>query len=342
MLTLEEAIHDQNDLYTLCNDRALETNELFKPNSYYGIDSIIKEYCSFPKNKPLKIIFPHGIYLDNNFVWDVERKSIIPCIYIHSLYRYKLYREKTNKIILQTASPFVYLSKMMKKESKHKRNGTIFFLSHSTHHVTAISNQEKILSNIEKLDAKYKPFSICIYWKDFLLGRHKIFEKNGYRIVTAGHMYDPFFLHRLYHLCSMHKYSASNELGTHLFYSVKAGCSFFFMEYGNPYWEASINVLQRDAPTLDTNISKNFFDVFSNPLDEPTTEQMKMVNEFLGTCYLRSPDELRAELDFADRIDKFGISRHPFTNNIHYRLPNLIPRTLLRNFKRNINNIISK
>jgi hypothetical protein len=43
-------------------------------------------------------------------------------------------------------------------------------------------------------------------------------------------MFDPRFLVRLHHLCSMHRYACSNELGSHLFYAVKAGCSYFIFQ----------------------------------------------------------------------------------------------------------------
>ncbi len=342
MLTLDKAIDDQRDLHKLCNDRPLETNELFKPNSFYGIDSIIKEYCSIPHEKLLKVVFPHGVSYSRYFVWEAEKNTTIPCIYYYSPHRYEIYKKKTNKIIIPAASPFIYLTELLKYQPKPVRKGTIFFPSHSTHHVTATFNFDKIIADIEQLEDKYKPVTICIYWKDFNLGHHKLFEERGFRVVSAGHMFDPWFLYRLYYLCSAHKYSASNELGSHLFYSVKAGCSFFFIRYHAPAREAPTSILERDVSTPDQDITKKLLELFSNPIEESTPEQLAVVDEFLGSKYLKTPSELRAELEFADKLDKFGFSRHPETKKMYYRMPNLIPRELLRNMKRNLRNNVAK
>lgn len=341
MLILDEAIDDQGDLHKLCCDRLLETKELFKPNSYYGIDSVIKKYSLIPHNKALKIIFPHGVSLSNNFVWEEERNAIIPCVYFYSPHRYKIYKNETNKVVLPAASPFVYLTELLKKQSNHKRGGTIFFPAHSTHHVTSIMDFEKLATALEQLDDKYKPISVCIYWRDYNLGRHKIFKEKGFRIVSAGHMFDPLFLFRLYHLCAIHKYSTSNDFGSHLFYSVKAGCSFFFMNYKQTAKKGTGGIFEKDVlipDQIDQKIVNNLVELFSEPTEKPTNKQLHTVDNYLGVKYLKTPDELRAELEFADRLDKFGFSRHPESKRMYYRMPNLIPRRLLRAIKRKLAN----
>ena len=341
MLTLDKTIDHQSDLHKLCCDRSLKTRELFKPNSFYGIDYIIKKYSAIPPNKALKIIFPHGVSLSNNFVWKEEKNAIIPCVYSYSPHRYKIYKNETNKVVLPAASPFVYLAELLNQQPNPEREGTIFFPAHSTHHVTSIMNFEKLATDLEQLDDKYKPISVCIYWRDFNLGRRKIFKEKGFRIVSAGHMFDPWFLFRLYHLCSTHKYSASNELGSHLFYSVKAGCSFFFMNYEQTVKKATGSILERDVATpdqIDQKIVNNLVELFSKPTEKPTNEQLHIVDDFLGVKNLKTPDELRKELEFADRLDKFGFSRHPESKKMYYRMPNLIPRKLLRNIKHYIVN----
>ena len=57
-----------------------------------------------------------------------------------------------------------------------------------------------------------------------------------------------------------------------------------------------------------------------------TNEQLRTVDEFLGVKNLKTPDELRAELEFADRLDKFGFSRHPKTRRLFYRVPRFVTK----------------
>jgi len=152
-------------------------------------------------------------------------------------------------------------------------------------------------------------------------------------------MFDPWFLFRLYHLCSTYKYSASNELGSHLFYSVKAECSFFLINYNQTVRrKGTRSILERDVATPDQTIVNNLLRLFSKPTEKPTDEQLHIVDDFLGVKNLKTPDELRKELEFADRLDKFGFSRHPESRQMYYRMPNLIPRRLLRAIKRKLAN----
>lgn len=334
LLTLDKIIDEQSDLQKLCHDRSLETKELFEPNSFYGIDFVIKKYSLIVSNKTLQIIFPHGVNLSNIFVWEAEKKASIPCVYFYSPHRYKIYKKETNKAVLPSASPFIYLAELLKNESVPKREGTIFFPTHSSHHVTAIMDFDKLANELEQLDDKYKPITVCIYWRDFNLGHHKIFQKKGFRIVSAGHMFDKWFLFRFYHLCSTHKYAMSNELGSHLFYSIKAGCSFSLMNYKQAIKQATGSILKRDTSVPDQKIVADLVRLFSVPLEEITDEQLRCVDSYLGIEYLKTPDELRAELEFADNLDKYGFSRHPESKKMYYRVPNLVPRRFLRKIKK--------
>jgi len=333
--TLEETLAEQNCLERLCQDRTLETAEIFKPNAYYGMDFIIKKYSNIAFNTPLKVILPHGINTTNK-IWSVERKALLPIIYNYSPFRYPLYNKYTNKIILHSAAPYVYLSEMLKADIKPKRTGTIFFPAHSSHHVTASMDYKKLADNLELLEEKYKPITICIYWRDYNLNTHKVFEQRGFKIVSAGHMFDPLFLFRLHQLCSLHKYAACNKIGgSSLFYAVKAGCSYFIIHDKNLDYKTSENILRRDCLGLDYH--KPTYEVilklFDNPLENISDEQRIFVDEFLGSNYLKSPLNLKAELLFADRLDKYGFAQHPETKKNCYKIPNFIPRKLLRDIK---------
>lgn len=65
-------------------------------------------------------------------------------------------------------------------------------------------------------------------------------------------MFDPRFLVRLHHLCSMHRHARSNELGSQLFYTVKASCSYFHLAGETKYvYEATRS---EDVPRIPIEI----------------------------------------------------------------------------------------
>jgi hypothetical protein len=89
--------------------------------------------------------------------------------------------------------------------------GTIEFPAYSTHHIRASFDFKSYAEYLEKLDERFKPIVICIYWKDYLSGHHVEFQKKGFKIITAGHMFDLFML-RIVNICSQFKYANSNQL----------------------------------------------------------------------------------------------------------------------------------
>ncbi len=304
MLSLEETIQSQEDLDFLCSDRPLNTNEIFKGNAFYGIDNVIKEYAGFPKEYQLKVVIPHGIYLNKNRVWDSERNACLPIIFCYPAFRKQIYEIMTDKKVILSASPYIYTIELLKHKRKPKRRGLIFFPHHSTHHISVKMDYLNLAEELCRLDDKFKPITICIFWRDYNLGHHKAFEKKGLRIVTAGHMFDPLFLFRLHHLCSIHQYASGNGLGSHIFYSIKSGCSYFHFTRIKYKFNASDEIIKRDTSILTEAEENEIITIFSEPKERPSDEQLNFVNDHLGDQYQKTKDELHALLKFAEILDK--------------------------------------
>jgi hypothetical protein len=306
MLNLQEVLASQNNLEQLCADRPLKTKEVFAPNAYYGISTILKDYAGLPKSYSLKAIMPHGIVFDEDYVWRSERVAHLPVLFCYPPYRRDTYVRQMSKRIALSASPFLYLVEMLKDLPKPDRQGTIFFPHHSTHRVTAMVDFERLAQQVASLGDEYKPITTCLYWRDFNLGRHIPFQKRGMRIVSAGHIYDPNFLYRLYHLCSIHRFAAGNGLGSHIFYAVKAGCSYFHLEGSEVADKATDPVVQHDISRTPAAKESMLKSLFGRPVPHVTAEQLKVVDYYLGCEYLKSPRSLRRQLLYAEVLDKIG------------------------------------
>lgn len=303
MLTLKQTLADQEDLASLCADRPLVTDELFPGNAYYGGDRILKEYSGY--DRPLKVVIPHGVNFNDHFVWSSEARIPLPAIFSFGPHRTRAYEKESNKVVLPSASPFLYLIELLKDQPKPERKGTIIFPGHSSHHLTAQMDFAGIATRLAGFEDEYQPVTVCLYWKDYLLERHEVFRQRGFKVVSAGHMYDPYFFWRFYHLCSMHRYAAANTYSSALHYSVKAGCSFFFLEsFG--YREEGEDALKEEVkdgcePADILNLIKA---LFRDPIPQTTPKQMKLVDYYLGTAYLQSPEGLREQFLKAEKWDK--------------------------------------
>jgi hypothetical protein len=96
----------------------------------------------------------------------------------------------SGKITFQAASPFLYIEDLLADQPGPTRQGTILFLSHSSHWTTAESDDAAIARFLEALPERFHPVTICVYWRDFNLQHHHEFANRGFRIVSAGHIYE--------------------------------------------------------------------------------------------------------------------------------------------------------
>lgn len=313
--TLQDALASQADLSRLCADRPLVTEEICRPNAFYGMDAALKLYAGLPSSYALKAVVPHGVHFTDTWVFDQEERARVPAVLCYPAYRQRAYMRRTTKEIVLSASPFLYAAEMLKTQPCPERRGTIFFPSHSTHWSTVDADFDHLAEALANLEDDYQPVTVCMYWRDVNLGRHIPFQNRGLSVVSAGHMFsDRDFLFRLYHLCSLHRYASGNSVGTHMFYALKAGCSYFHFA-GHEYSletppEHYSNVWVNERDNLETTIESGLRILFRDPSPGMSEEQLRAADYFLGADYLKSPEELREQLLYAERLDKFGFVVH--------------------------------
>ncbi|WP_118828419.1 hypothetical protein [Salinibacter ruber] len=293
-------------LEELCRNRSLETEEIFGWNAFYGIDQIIKTYASLFEQYSLKGVWPHGLVFDPRKVLEAERKTALPTVFCYPPYRVSAYREHTDKRVIPSAHPFLYLLDMVDAE-EGEREGTLFFPQHSTHHVTAEMNYAALAENLAALERKYQPVTVCLYWKDYNLGRAVPFREKGLSVTSAGHMFDPAFLYRFYNLCTRHEYAAGNGIGSHIFYSVAAGCSYFHVEGVDYELTGDEEVLERDTAEPDDDIVHRVRDTFGPRPPSSIEKQKQEAGYFLGADYKKSQTGLLKDLMWAELFDKFRV-----------------------------------
>jgi hypothetical protein len=314
----DKALADQRDLDSLCGDRALETREVFVPNAFYGNDLVLKLYCGWPLDRTLKVIIPHGVVFNREYLWEAERRARLPVVLAYPDYRLATYRAHTRKIVLPGTAPFVFVCRMMRQPAT-QRSGTLFFPAHSTHGVNARTDHAAIAQRLTRLGSRCQPVRVCVYWRDYLAGRHVPYAAQGFEIVSAGHMYDPQFLFRLYHLLSMHRFAASHTTGSYIFQAVHAGCAYFHLDGFGVELEA------RSAANANDYCHPSEADpalaAFSTLQEEVTAQQWRVVESFFGSANVPSAAALRAILEMAERLDRYGIAYGREVGGLHFMLP---------------------
>lgn len=301
----DEALAEARDLARVCAPRNLETCELFEPNAFYGSDRVLKNYAGLPFDRALKVVVPHGIVFDEGYVWSAERQAMLPAVLAYGENRERAYRRATGKVVIRSAPPFAYAAKLLECTPAPARTGTLFFPSHSSHRVTWHADFEGLADALLALDARFQPVTVCLYWRDYELGRHLPFSRRGLPVVSAGHMFDPQFLYRLAHLLRGHAYAASNVLGSYLPYAVIAGCRFFFVQG----FEAS-HTLEAAGSEGDVSAPGEtgaaLLREFAQPYDTLGSRRAELLARVCDFERVLMPEALRAAFEAAERLDRVG------------------------------------
>ena len=329
----ERACVEAEDLELVCRARRLSTAEIFEPNAYYANDLLLKRYAGFPDDYPLKVVLPHGVNLSDTFIWGVERDALLPAIFCYNDWRCRVFKRETRKVILRSAVPFAYLARMLRPSRSVPRRGTLFFPSHSTHRITALTDFHGLAEKLSNLESEFQPITVCIYWRDYELGRHIPFVERGIKLVSAGHIFDPDFLYRFYYLCQKYQYAASNAIGSHLFYSVLAGCSFFVLPGYEVSHSGSDDALRTDVSVRSEEWNK-IEQAFARPGSSLSLAQSEIVRRCAGLDYRLEPDELRDTLLMADRLDRYGLAVNSSSRRFVIGKPTYTVRALRSGYSR--------
>jgi hypothetical protein len=322
-----QALEECADLAAVCRERALPGIEHFPPNEFYGSDRVLKRYARLPLDRPLKVVVPHGIVLNDSFVWTAEARARLPAVMVYGEHRMRAYRRRTRKMLIRSAVPFAYAARLV-GTSPAERRGTVVFPSHSTHRITAQADFERMAESLLALDARFRPVTVCIYWRDYELGRHQPFLERGLRVVSAGHIYDAEFLFRLVHLLGAHRYAASNEAGSSLFYSVIAGCEFFMLPNLPANRTGTDEAMRSDVSTPDAMFAGIAVAFASG--EGLAADQRAIVARASGLDDLLEAEQLRECLAAAERLDRIGVVAHPQAGGACFYVPMRPVRALRR------------
>jgi len=316
----EESLAEARDLARVCAPRSLETGEIFEANAFYGNDRVLKAYAGLPLDQPLKAVIPHGVVFDESYVWPLEQQALLPAVLAYGENRERAYSRATDKLVIRSAPPFAYAAKLLEGAPPLQRAGTLFFPTHSTHHITWQADFDGMAEALLALEPKFQPVTVCVYWRDYELGRHLPFSRRGLPVVSAGHMFDPQFLFRIVHLCRAHAYAASNVLGSYVVYSVIAGCCFFFL----PGFEARRSA---DEAAHGADISAPgetgaaLQREFAQPYASLGARRADLLSRASDFDRILAPAALRAALAMADRLDRYGIAASHLDGRPRFSIP---------------------
>lgn len=250
----------------------------------YHIDALVKEYLGLPKWFPLSHMahLLHGVPLAIDRVFTCHQKPYDIHL-VQNTYQEQLAQSKGLNTLLFRET-FMAYRQFKGWVPRPNAKGTLAFPAHSSLHNETVTDWYKYAEELKALPEIYQPITVCLYWKDLLLGRHEPFLKAGLKIVTAGYFFDPLFCQNLYQYLTSSRFITSNEVGSYTFYGLEMGIPFFL--HGDPVvYEALDNLSARNDPEFQKQYQKlmaAFRVVLTEQGVKITKEQEAMFAHYVG------------------------------------------------------------
>lgn len=297
-------------LYELAKDIPQITNEIHKPNDYYGHATILKRYAQCMPEYQIKGTVEHGIYL-GNYTWDVELNAPLPAIIAFSNYRCRLLKEKTSKALFAVGpflryAPHFLNRQVLESEKKRLRKNLLVFPPHSTHWVYEHYDIHGFCRKLESIGKEFDNIRICLYWKDILRGQAEEYMQHGFECVTAGHIYDPLFLPRLKSIIESATIAMSSEVGTQLGYCVFMNKPVFTFQIDvkTTVENKSISLFRGDV--VSPRVRKQINAAFREMRDDISPQQRELIEKYWGSNEYKTPEQMRLIFQIIEDMHKKG------------------------------------
>ncbi|MBU0509544.1 hypothetical protein KKH27_12010 [bacterium] len=286
----------------LAADRELVTPELHLANDFYGHASNLKRHVGLDPEYVLKAMVEHGPHL-TDYMWDCEEKSPLPFYLCAAEYYARIFSARTGKTAVPIGPQFAYLPARPELMQPPAARTLVVFPYHSTHHILNRVDEDDFFRRVADYQRHFDRTIICVYWRNVLLGDHRVYMRRGYECVTAGHIYDREFVLRLRSIIASASTVVSANAGTEVLYSVLMNRPVWII-YDPPHSSArtdEFHTQAREVMTCDRSLLREVVRAFSEPSDVLTADQRELIRTVSGQDYIRSPETLRDILAEAER-----------------------------------------
>lgn len=282
----------------------------FHPNEmqHYGFNHVLCKYIGVSRIKS-HITNEHG-FIFSEYVADYHHDNDV--VLTFSDYReVQLKKRYSDRLSVIKIGPYIHyadslLSPEEKIDIKKELGKTLLvFPFHSIDGVLSSFDTDEFIERIEKYRLKNNVQSVivCLYWKDIQIGRTQCYISKGYKITTAGHINDIYFLNRLRSIIELADLVFSNELGTYIGYCLYLNKNICLMnqkndlviEKGNEDHKNSKGLLEIEGHWSEYN---RLQDLLITKLSSETisSQDLEFLKSFFGLQYVKNATELKSIL----------------------------------------------
>lgn len=270
-----------------------------KDSNFYGVYKDLLEY-SLLMNIDSSI--EHGLYL-GSYVPKASMTSTVKSIITFSKNREIHLKNHGFSKPIYTIGPYIHYAKdlysvnQVRQEKKKWGKILLVFPSHSIKGMYSEFNIAEFINEISKRSVGFDTTFICLYYEDILKNNFVEDYKNaGFKIVTAGHKYDTYFLRRLKYIINLSDFTLSNAVGTHIGYCIYLNKPHLLIHQKITHHytsDRSIGEFRNKRQTRDLYRENEIIrEAFMEESQDITSNQLKVANYFWGFDQIKTRGEL--------------------------------------------------
>lgn len=265
-------------------------------NNYYGHGRVLSRFFKVDDYTRIE----HGSFL-GGYVPNHNYLKTTRSIITFSDYRKKC-NISTKKQVTHIGSYINYAYSILSDEQikimkEELGRVLLVFPSHSIDSVHANFDIQSLIDFIliKKKQFKFDSVVVCLYWKDIELKMDRYYLECGFKIVTAGHTYDYYFLDRLKSIIELADYTMSNDVGTHVGYCIAMQKPHYIYATDVKYVadknhvnsDRELGIRSLNQQEISAMQKKDIINKFSTWQCQITKEQTECVEYYWGKRYVK-------------------------------------------------------
>jgi len=237
----------------------------------------------------------HG-FIYGSLVQDFHLKSWTTHVVTFSDYRKDIINKKLKKEVI-CVGPYIHYADYILGEDELMtlKNSLgkvlLVFPQHSIAGANVNYSTDKFIDYVKSFRSSYDSIIICLYWHDIRMKKHLPYINSGFKVVSAGHSNDIFFLDRLKTIYYLSDNILTNSVGTHVGYSIFMNKPLKIIEQkvqinieGKSKKENTQRCLSDKESLLE--VKSQIIDLFTDrSFDLITKEQYQFISDLFGFKY---------------------------------------------------------
>ncbi len=291
------------------------TKELNYKNDCYGNGYTLKKYANVPSRYKIKAVIEHAITMWGPFTTP-DLKIRLPAFLLCMKKRYKELQTLTSKKVYCIGPQIAYAEqcfdeKTIQEEKQRLKDNLVVFVPHSCSWTTVTHDINSFCEYLKNFYKDFQNIRICLYWQD--VDKMKpIYEQHGFECITAGYLFDQYFLSRLKFIIESASVTASVVPSSQIVYSIFLNTPHFIIP------DSSIRFVDNNTKDpliypaswyqslLNDPVNIKALELFNNYQFKITQEQKDFIDELVGYDEVKTPKEVKHIFDETEQMYKKG------------------------------------